>query len=70
MEKLLVLMEKQSQSSHNIRSDKKAIHMVSAWAAANSLVLGQIKTEEKSSGNYRNSRTSKKLRTKRLFGHN
>lgn len=27
---------------------KKAIHMVSAWASTNSIVLGQIKTEEKS----------------------
>jgi hypothetical protein len=34
--------------SHDIRPDKKAIHMVSAWAAENSLVLGQIKTDEKS----------------------
>ena len=25
-----------------------AIHMVSAWASANSLVLGQVKTDEKS----------------------
>jgi len=31
------------------RSDAKAaIHMVSAWAAANKIVLGQVKTEEKS----------------------
>ena len=29
-------------------SGKAAIHMVSAWAATNKLVLGQIKTEEKS----------------------
>lgn len=29
-------------------SSKAAIHMVSAWAAANRLVLGQVKTEEKS----------------------
>jgi len=34
--------------SHDRNYDKKAIHIVSAWAAANSLVLGQIKTEEKS----------------------
>ena len=27
---------------------KKTIHMVSAWASTNSLVLGQIKTDEKS----------------------
>jgi predicted transposase YbfD/YdcC len=29
-------------------SSKAAIHMVSAWAASNGLVLGQVKTEEKS----------------------
>jgi predicted transposase YbfD/YdcC len=29
-------------------SDKKAIHMVSAWASSNGVVLGQIKTAEKS----------------------
>ncbi|EDN69071.1 H repeat-associated protein [Beggiatoa sp. PS] len=34
--------------SHDVSSDKKAIHLVSAWASANSLVLGQIKTDEKS----------------------
>ena len=27
---------------------KAAIHMVSAWASANRLVLGQVKTDEKS----------------------
>ena len=34
--------------SHDRSLDKKAIHIVSAWATANSLVLGQIKTDEKS----------------------
>jgi len=34
--------------SHDMSFDKKAIHMVSAWASANYLVLGQIKTDEKS----------------------
>jgi predicted transposase YbfD/YdcC len=34
--------------SHNRVLGKKAIHMVSAWAAENSLVLGQVKTDEKS----------------------
>jgi predicted transposase YbfD/YdcC len=34
--------------SHDISFDKKAIHMVSAWASANSLVLGQIKTSVQS----------------------
>jgi predicted transposase YbfD/YdcC len=34
--------------SHDRASDKAAIHMVSAWASKNRLVLGQVKTEEKS----------------------
>ena len=34
--------------SYDKKSDKAAIHMVSAWGAMNGLVLGQIKTKEKS----------------------
>jgi predicted transposase YbfD/YdcC len=34
--------------SHDHTLGKAAIHMVSAWAAANHLVLGQVKTEAKS----------------------
>ena len=34
--------------SYDRRSGKAAIHMVSAWAQANRLVLGQVKTEAKS----------------------
>lgn len=34
--------------SHDRTNGKSAIHMVSAWACTNGLVLGQIKTEEKS----------------------
>jgi len=34
--------------SHDRAIGKKAIHMVSAWAAENGLVLGQVKTDEKS----------------------
>ena len=34
--------------SHDISFDKKAIHIVSAWASTNSLVLVQVKTDEKS----------------------
>lgn len=34
--------------SHNRSEDKKAIHMISAWASSNQVVLGQLKTEEKS----------------------
>ncbi|WP_424100283.1 ISAs1 family transposase [Moorena producens] len=34
--------------SYDKSSDKAAIHMVSAWATANRLVLGQVKVDEKS----------------------
>jgi predicted transposase YbfD/YdcC len=34
--------------SYDKKSNKAAIHMVSAWASASRLVLGQMKTEEKS----------------------
>jgi len=34
--------------SHNKSEDKKAIHMIGAWASENQVVLGQLKTEEKS----------------------
>jgi predicted transposase YbfD/YdcC len=34
--------------SYNKKSDKSAIHMVHAWAATNGVLLGQLKTKEKS----------------------
>ena len=34
--------------SHERNSGKQAIHLVSAWATANSMTLGQVKTGEKS----------------------
>ena len=34
--------------SHDKSNDKKAIHMISAWASSNKIVLGQLKTKEKS----------------------
>jgi predicted transposase YbfD/YdcC len=34
--------------SHDRANGKSAIHMVSAWASANHLVLGQVKVEDKS----------------------
>ena len=34
--------------SHDRNPGKQAIHLVSAWASANSMTLGQVKTEEKS----------------------
>lgn len=39
---------KRLRRSHDGRLGKAAIHMVSAWASANRLVLGQLKTDEKS----------------------
>ena len=34
--------------SHDRASGKQAIHLVSAWASANTMTLGQVKTSEKS----------------------
>ncbi|MDQ6962678.1 MAG: ISAs1 family transposase [Mariprofundaceae bacterium] len=39
---------KTHRRSHDKKSGKKALHMVSAWANENNLVLGQVKTREKS----------------------
>jgi predicted transposase YbfD/YdcC len=39
---------KRLRSSYDKKSNKSAIHMVSAQASANRVVLGQVKTEEKS----------------------
>ena len=34
--------------SHDRNAGQRAIHLVSAWASANTLTLGQVKTTEKS----------------------
>ena len=34
--------------SHDKRAGKRAIHLISAWASANTLTLGQVKTDRKS----------------------
>lgn len=34
--------------SHDRRSNKSALHLIHAWSATNSLLLGQVKTKEKS----------------------
>lgn len=39
---------KSVRRSHDRGKDKAAIHMVSAWACENRLVLGQVKTDQKS----------------------
>lgn len=45
---LVAVDGKTLRRSHNRSTETKAIHMVSAWAADNGAVLGQLKTEEKS----------------------
>jgi predicted transposase YbfD/YdcC len=47
-DQIIALDGKTLRRSHDARLGKKAIHMVSAWASQNRVVLGQIKTEEKS----------------------
>ena len=39
---------KTQRRSHDRKRGVKALHMVSAWACGNAVVLGQVKTEEKS----------------------
>ena len=39
---------KTARRSYDTRAGKGALHLVSAWAAANTLTLGQVSTEEKS----------------------
>ena len=45
---IVALDGKTLRRSHDRGKGKAAIHMVSAWAAANRLVLGQVKVDEKS----------------------
>lgn len=45
---IIALDGKTLRRSHDRRLGKGAIHMVSAWATANRLVLGQVKVDEKS----------------------
>ena len=45
---VIALDGKTLRRSHDRNSGKEAIHMVSAWASENSLVLGQTKVDEKS----------------------
>ena len=39
---------KTARRSHDGLAGKRALHLVSAWASANTLTLGQVQTEEKS----------------------
>ncbi len=45
---VIALDGKTVRRSHDRSAGKKAIHMVSAWASANRLVLAQVKVEDKS----------------------
>jgi len=45
---VIALDGKQARRSHDRSNHKNAIHLVSAWATANHLVLGQQKVDEKS----------------------
>lgn len=47
-EKQIAIDGKTLRASHDKTADKGAIHVVSAWAVENGIVLGQVKTDEKS----------------------
>ena len=44
----VVAIDGKTVRRHDRSAGKRAIHLVSAWASANTLTLGQVKTEEKS----------------------
>src|SRR5262249_18914332 len=46
--KLVAIDGKTLRRSHDRRLGKNAIHLVSAWASTNHLLLGQVKVDEKS----------------------
>lgn len=48
IEGVIAIDGKTVRRSHDRQLGKKAIHIVSAWSAENRLVLGQVKTDEKS----------------------
>lgn len=45
---IIAIDGKTLRCSHNRNKGQKALHLVSAWAATNRILLGQVKTEEKS----------------------
>ena len=45
---IIAIDGKTARRSHDRANEGKAIHMVNAWAVKNRLVLGQVKTEDKS----------------------
>lgn len=45
---IIAIDGKTARRSHDRANGKSALHMVSAWAVHNHLILGQLKTEEKS----------------------
>lgn len=45
---IIAIDGKTLRGSYDSASDRKAIHMINAWACRNNLILGQFKTEEKS----------------------
>lgn len=46
--RIIAIDGKTSRRSHDNEIEKKAIHIVNAWVDENDLILGQLKTEEKS----------------------
>ncbi len=53
---------KSLKHSYDKKLGNRAINMVSAWATSNKLVLGQIKVDKKSLGNYGDTGTYKSVR--------
>ena len=45
---IIAIDGKTLRGSYDSASDRKAIHMINAWACRNNIILGQFKTDEKS----------------------
>ncbi len=61
---------KSLKNSYDKKFGNRAINMVSAWATSNKLVLGQIKVDKKSLGNYSDTRVDKSVGYCWLYRHN
>ena len=60
---------KTSRRSHDRRKGRNPLHLVSAWAARQRIVLGQQATEEKTERDHRHSAVAEASRPERCSGH-
>ena len=61
---------KSLKHSYDKKAGNRSINMVSAWAISNKLVLGQVKVDKKSLGNYCNTRADRSIRYFWMYRYN